>query len=77
MSERKSVSENDIVQAVPGETEWAPALVVVSEVRSWGIQGYTSIPRGGDAYIRLTWDQFEKTGGRAVFIPDPSPAGQQ
>jgi hypothetical protein len=49
------VTKNDIVQAIPGVTEWAPCLVIVSEVKSWGIQGYTSVPRGGDAYIRLTW----------------------
>lgn len=67
---------HDIVQAVPGKTVWAPALVVVTEVRSWGIIGYTSIPRGGDAYIRLPFDQIEPTGGRAVFVPEGSTDGE-
>ncbi|CAH1661886.1 hypothetical protein CHELA1G11_12001 [Hyphomicrobiales bacterium] len=64
------VSVHDIVQAIPGASEWAPCLVVVSEVKTWGIQGYTSVPRGGEAYIRLTWDKIEPTGGRAVFVPE-------
>ncbi len=60
---------HDIVQAIPGTTEWGPCLVVVTEVKSWGIQGFTSIPRGGDAYIRLKHNEYELTGGRAVFVP--------
>jgi hypothetical protein len=63
----KLVWVGDIVQANPETSEWGPSLVVVSEVKSFGIQGYTHIPRGGDAFIRLTWDQFDATGGRAVW----------
>lgn len=67
MSEQVDVQVGDIVQANPETCEWGPSLVVVSEVKSFGIQGYTHIPRGGDAFIRLTWDQFEQTNGKAVW----------
>lgn len=63
----KTVVVGEIVQANPETTPWGPALVVVSEVKPWGVQGYTHVPRQGDAYIRLTWDQFEPTGGRVVW----------
>lgn len=59
---------NDIVQAI--STDWAPALIVVTEIKDWGIMGYTSIPTQGDAYIRLKWDEIELTGGHAVMVRD-------
>lgn len=64
---KMDVVKGDIVQADPGATEWGPSLVVVDEVKSWGIQGYTHIPRSGDAYIRLQWNEFERTGGKVVW----------
>lgn len=60
----------DIVQADPNKSQWGPCLVVVSEVKAWGIQGYTSMPRQGDAYIRLKWGEFEPTGGRAIWVAE-------
>ena len=57
----------DIVQANPEKCEWGPSLVVVSEIKSWGIQGYTHIPFQGDAFIRLKFADFEPTGGRAIW----------
>ena len=62
------IEVGDIVQATP-ESDWSCALVVVTEVKSWGVQGFTQVPRGGRAYIRLAFEKFEKTGGKAVFMP--------
>lgn len=69
----KTLSANDIVQADPGKCEWGPALVVVTDVRPWGIQGYTAIPKGGLGFIRLQNGDFKPTGGRAVWVQDRSP----
>ena len=55
------------MQVDPTKCKWGPSLVVVTEVKSWGIQGYTHIPLGGDAFIRLKWEEFEPTGGQAVW----------
>lgn len=63
------VQVGDIVQATPN-SDWFPCLVVVSAVKPWGIQGYTSLPWKGNAYIRLTCEQFEPTGGKAIFMPE-------
>jgi hypothetical protein len=72
----------DIVQLSPTTTNTAFAccLLVVTEVRQWGVQGYvqalgdTREAPGGQAYYRAKWGEFEPTGGRAVWMPaDSSP----
>ena len=71
------VAPGDIVQIAP-ECKTNPlfggCMLVISEVRAWGVQGYVqalgagSESPGGQAYIRLTWEKIEHTGGRAVWI---------
>ncbi len=68
----KTIQVHQIVQIVPAH-KWQGALIVVSELKSFGIQGYCEMPsndgKGGQAYIRLKWTEFIPTGGTAVFIP--------
>lgn len=64
---RFDCTPKDIVQANPEKTHWGPCLVVVEEVRDWGVVGYTSVPRAGQAPIRLNWDQIAPTGGKIAF----------
>ena len=56
---------NDIVQ-VGLDHEWVGCLVVVTEVKTWGIQGYVQVPMQGAAYVRLKNEDFEKVG-EAVY----------
>lgn len=66
----KNIEQHSIVQVVP-EHQWAGCLVVVDEVKSWGMQGYVQVPMGGQAYIRLKWEEFEPiTNNRAIFTPE-------
>lgn len=55
----------DIVQISPEVKHqngfWAGNLLVVTEVKDWGVQGFCRTPEG-NAYIRLTKHQFEKIG---------------
>ena len=69
MNESSNISIGDIVQANPKTCEWGPCLVIVTEIKSWGIQGFTTVPRQGDAYIRLNWADIEYTGGKAEWMP--------
>lgn len=59
------VQVNDIVQISPEVNHhdgfWAGNLLVVTEVESWGVQGYCRTPEGY-AYMRLKTDQYEKVG---------------
>ncbi len=68
------VNKGDVVQIVNPEHHWYPCLIIVSEVKSWGIQGYLSIPKDnkgqegsiGQAYIRLSTGNFEVIGKASV-----------
>jgi hypothetical protein len=58
----------DIVQVDPSKEVFGACMVVVTEVKSWGIQGYVqSAGVEGQQYIRLNFDDFEPTGGKAVW----------
>jgi hypothetical protein len=70
-SAEKPPRKGEIVQATEKCPHWFRCLVVVDEIKPWGVQGYTTIPRHdgpGDAFIRLTWDEICLTGGFNRFI---------
>lgn len=67
----------DIVQINPTHPEvnvaFGACMMVVEEVREWGVQGYVQSlgdrsAVGGVAYYRARWDQIEPTGGKAVWM---------
>jgi hypothetical protein len=63
--------EGDIVQIINEKHHWFPCLIIVSEPKSWGIQGYLSIPHDnkgnvGNAYIRLNDDEIVIVGKAAI-----------
>ena len=63
------VDVGDIVQVNPDLEVFGACMVVVTEVKSWGIQGYVqNAGQEGQAYIRLKTEDFEPTGGRAVWV---------
>jgi hypothetical protein len=59
----------DIVQVDPMASDtFGACLVVVTEIKSWGIQGYVqSAGVDGQHYIRLNFDQFNVTGGKSIW----------
>lgn len=72
------VEVGDIVQVSPQvshgrDGQWfQTCLVVVTEVKAWGVQGYVqNAGQAGQAYIRLQTGEFEPTGGKAVWMVDP------
>ena len=73
-----AVEVHDIVQLSPTNTEnkmFACALMVVTEVKMWGVQGYVQSlgekgEMGGQAYYRAAHGTFEPTGGKVVWIPE-------
>ena len=63
------IEVNDIVQVDPLFETFGGCMVVVTEVKDWGIQGYVqSAGVEGQQYIRLRTEQFEPTGGKAVWV---------
>lgn len=64
------LQKGDIVQITDTNNKWYPCLLVVDEVKAWGIQAYVSIPieKGvGDAYYRIENGKFNKVG-RAIIV---------
>jgi hypothetical protein len=72
---RQELKPGSIVQVSPDcshgrQGQWFNScLVVVTEVRSWGVQGYVQAPgQEGQAHIRLAHGEFAPTGGHAVWL---------
>jgi len=62
------IEVGDIVQVDPSKEVFGGCMVVVTEVKSWGIQGYVqSAGVEGQQYIRLSFEDFESTGGKAIW----------
>jgi hypothetical protein len=62
------IEVGDIVQVDPSKDVFGGCLVVVTEVKSWGIQGYVqSAGVEGQQYIRLEFQDYEATGGRVIW----------
>jgi hypothetical protein len=64
----------DIVQIIDKEHPWYPCLLIVSEVKSWGVQACVLIPKSNDgseapaeAYNRLSFEKIAKVGEAKVW----------
>lgn len=62
----------EIVQLNPENTKnemFQDCLMVVTEVKSWGVQGYVPAPgQAGLAYYRAEHGTFDRTGGAAPWV---------
>lgn len=59
----------DIVQIRPDKEMFGACMVTVTEIKTWGIQGYVqSAGVPGQQYVRVKTEDFEPTGGKAVWI---------
>ena len=57
-----------IVQVDPSREVFGGCMVVVTEIKSWGVQGYVqSAGVEGQQYIRLAFADFADTGGKAIW----------
>ncbi len=75
MLSTEKLEVSDIVQLSPDIDNYAFAsyLLVVTEIKSFGVQGYVQglgdrEAPGGQAYIRVEWKDMERTGGRAFWM---------
>ena len=68
------IKVGDIVQVSPDKEMFGACMVVVTELKIFGIQGYVqSAGVNGQQYIRLKFDEFESTGGKAVWVVGEQP----
>lgn len=69
LGEEHMIEVGDIVQVEPSQKMFGGCMVVVTELKDWGIQGYVqSAGVEGQQYIRLKTEQYEQTGGKAVWV---------
>lgn len=69
--EAMNVEVNDIIQLAPEQSPWGPLLMIVSEVKTWGVQAYALIPEERDKppsamFLRAEFGRFVVVG-RAVW----------
>lgn len=72
------LEQGSIVQINPEKADgvgWFGAcLLVVDEVRTWGVQGYVKPPgQAGVAYYRAAFEDIEPTGGKIVWEASHAP----
>jgi hypothetical protein len=64
-----NVNIGDIVQLKPELKMFGACFLVVTEVKTWGVQGYVqNAGVDGQAYFRAKFEDFEQTGGKAVWV---------
>jgi len=68
------MKKGDIVQITDKEHHWYPCLLIISEVKDWGIVGYVAIPQRfgvdtstANAYIRIEKHKISKPLGKVVI----------
>lgn len=69
------IQKGDIIQITKEDDPWFPALLIVGEVKPWGVQAYAILPQSndgsekpGDAYRRLKFELFEKVGEAVIEV---------
>lgn len=74
MAESRQVGESDLIQVnEDGPQNWFRCILVVDEVKSWGVQAYAIIPQArdkcsADAFMRLSWSEFDTLGVKSKFV---------
>jgi len=69
----ENLKKGDIVQIEDAKHPWYPALLIVDEVKHWGVQACCFIPESntegqcGQAWNRLTYGSFEKVGEAGIL----------
>jgi hypothetical protein len=65
----------DIVQITDQAHPWFPAVLVVDEVKVWGVQAYVLMPESNvppsscsQAFNRLRWGTFERVGAAVIRL---------
>ena len=74
MAEPRPVKENDLIQVnEDGPPNWFRCILVVDEVKSWGVEAFCTIPHASgapsrDAHMRLHWEEFDALRVKSKFV---------
>jgi len=57
------IQANDVVQIDPAhDPVFGACLLIVTEIKAWGVIGYVKIPGKGLAYYRVPFEKIHKVG---------------
>lgn len=60
---------HDVIQVNEhGLEAWIGCLLLVDEIKSFGVVAFLKVPKSGNAYVRLPWEHFDRIGP-AVLHP--------
>lgn len=63
------MKRGSIIQANENAKDWCGTVLIVDEVKPWGVQAFVHIPFKGDAYIRLNHSEFDDLNAMAALVP--------
>ena len=63
------MKRDDIIQITDLDDKFYSCLLIVDEVKSWGVQAYMTVPKNGDAYTRVKNGSFEVVGKAKILRP--------
>ncbi|MBQ6123712.1 MAG: hypothetical protein IJI59_18510 [Clostridia bacterium] len=74
---QNNVKKNDVIQINEKfkGTGWIGCLMIVDEVKSWGVQAYLHVPMQGDAYLRLKHEEYDVIGKAALVAKEDEEDG--
>ena len=77
MEMQNNVKKNDVIQINEKfkGTGWIGCLMIVDEVKSWGVQAYLHVPMQGDAYLRLKHEEYDVIGKAALVAKEDEEDG--
>ena len=77
MEMQNNVKKNDVIQINEKfkGTGWIGCLMIVDEVKSWGVQAYLHVPMQGDAYLRLKHEDYDVIGKAALVAKEDEEDG--
>jgi len=58
-----------------GPANWFRCILVVDEVKPWGVRAYCTVPQASgepsrDAYRLLRWQEFDCLGAKSFFVTE-------
>lgn len=63
------MEKHDVIQITDEKDKWYGSILIIDEVKSWGVQAYVVVPLQGLAYYRIENEKFEVIG-KAKIIPE-------
>lgn len=61
-----SADKHDVIQVNEKVAGWVGCLMVVDEVRDWGVIAYMTVPYNGVTFLRLKHDEYELIGNAEI-----------